>query len=124
MSEPAAVPLDPAEERKLRRLKAVVIILGVLIVLGLIALVFGIIWRSSGKTAAPPAGTTPAPVLTSGSGVAARLSLPEGTNVVDMDLDGNRILLRTRSISGDEEFIIYDAAKNQIIARVALEREP
>jgi hypothetical protein len=124
MSEPA-VPLDPAEERKLRRLKAVVIILGVAIVLGLIALVFGIIWRSSSKkTAATPAGESAAPVLTSGSGVSARLSLPEGTNVVDMDLDGNRILLRTRSIAGDEEFIIYDAAKNQIVARVAVEREP
>jgi hypothetical protein len=56
--------------------------------------------------------------------VAARLSLPPGTNVVDMDLDGNRILLRTRSIAGDEEFIIYDAAKNQVVSRVMVERSP
>jgi hypothetical protein len=123
MSEPA-VPLDPLAERNLRRLKAVVIILGVMIVIGLFALVAGIIWKSSPKPAAPSAGEPAAPILTSGSGAAARLSLAPGTNVVDMDLDGNRILLRTRSVDGDEEFIIYDAAKNQVVSRVMLERSP
>ena len=116
MSEPA-VPLDPAAERNLRRLKAVVIILGVFLVLGLLALVAGIIWKASkpkGVSAAEPAA------LASG---APGLSLPINGTVTDMDLDGNRILLRVRSADG-EELIVYDVAKGQIVTRVRLERAP
>jgi hypothetical protein len=124
MSEPA-IPLSPTEERNLRRLKLVVIILGVMIVLGLIGLVVGIIWKASSPKVSPSLATEASAVgPATGGGARARLPIPQGANLVDMDLDGNRILLRLRSVAGEEELIIYDAAKNQVVSRVVLEPTP
>jgi hypothetical protein len=81
-------------------------------------LVAGIVWRSS-RAPRPEAVDTQAQA----AATAPTVTLPLSGSVTDMDLDGNRILLRVRSQEG-EELIIYDAAKGQIVTRIELKRTP
>lgn len=120
MSDPAA-PADPSSARTLRTMKAVVILLGVLIVLGLFALVAGIIWKSSKPKPAEVEAPPPAQVVTlptNGTGPLS-LPLPQGATISEMALDGDRVALQIKSIEG-EELIVIDIAQGKVIGRVRL----
>jgi hypothetical protein len=87
-----------------RLLLRVVYIMGIILALLFVALVGGIIWKSTKKTES-----------TSLAGPAVvELGLPAGTAVQSMQLDGDRL-----AISTGAEIIIVDIRKNAIISRIA-----
>lgn len=92
-------------EPNLRALKVIVIGLGVVIVVGLGALIVGIVNRAGG-------GGSDAPV-------AAQFTLPPNAEVLEMDLDGDRLALRYR-VNGVQSILLFDARSGKAVATVAL----
>ncbi|MBI3676588.1 MAG: hypothetical protein HY243_08210 [Proteobacteria bacterium] len=87
-----------------RGLKAVVIILGVLIVLGLGALVTGMILKFNGKS-------RPA------SGEGETFALAPGSAIVSSEVSGSRLILRVKNETG-EEIDIVDTQDGHLISRI------
>jgi hypothetical protein len=88
---------------------ALVIILGVLILLGVVALILGAVLRAGKRASAdiPYAATVLAP----------------GERVESTQLDGNRILLRLSGPSG-EELVVLEAATGHVLGRIAINAKP
>jgi hypothetical protein len=92
----------PASAKLLLR---VVYIMGIILALLFVALVGGIIWKST-KKAESTGSTGPALV---------ELGLPAGTAVQSMQLDGERL-----AISTGAEIIIVDIRKNAIVSKIVI----
>ncbi len=88
---------------------AVVIILGVLIVVGVIALITTAVLRAGNRA--------PANAI-----YAASVAAP-GERIESTQLDGNRILLRLSGPNG-EELVVLDAASGRTIGRIAVATRP
>jgi hypothetical protein len=84
-------------------LKAVVIVLGALIVIALGVLVVGLAIRFSGHG---PSG-----------GVSAGYTLPAGATVIEMQTQPNRLVLRVRTGVGEEVDII-DTTDGHLVSQV------
>lgn len=101
------VPATPASHRGLL---ALVIVLGVLIMIGVVALIAGAV-MGAGRRGADAPGT---PYLTSVPAPGARIESAE--------IQGNRILMR---LTGNgEELVILDAASGRLLGRIRLEAGP
>ena len=94
----AEVP--PSAKRMLR----VVYIMGVILVLLFLTLIGAIIWKAARKPAVPPV-----PVAT-----ALSLGLPQGTDLREAQIDGDRLVINT-----GREVIVIDLRKNAIISRIS-----
>jgi hypothetical protein len=92
-----------------RGLLALVIILGILILVGVGALIAGAVLR---------AGNRPA----SAQSYAATVLAP-GERIESTQLDGNRILLRLSGPNGDE-LVVLDAGSGRVIGRIAVTSRP
>jgi hypothetical protein len=92
-------------EQNIRALKVIVIVLGVVIVLGLGALVVGIARQASRGGEAGP--------------VAATFALPAGAEVLEMDLDGDRLAIRFRA-NGVQSIQLFDARTGKPVSTVTL----
>ena len=90
-----------------RALKAVVIILGILILLALGALVAGVL-LGTGRRA--PAGDAAYQVT---------LPAPAGARIGEATVDGNRLLLRLEG-QNSSELVILDAPSGRVIGRISL----
>jgi len=94
----------------MRALKLLVVVMGVLLVAGVIALGVAITVRvqrgPSGETAALP----------------LHLSLPEGAHVAAAELAGDRILVRLTLSDGGEELLLLNARTGAEIAVIATPR--
>lgn len=82
----------------------VVYIMGVVLVLLFLTLIGAIIWKAARKPAVPP---VPAPSALS-------LGLPQGTDLRDAQLDGDKLVINT-----GREVIVIDLRKNAIISRIS-----
>jgi len=85
-------------------LKAVVIVLGALIVIALGVLVVGLIVRFSSRG---PSGT----------GAGTRFTLPAGAKVIEMQTQPSRLVLHVRTEAGEEVDII-DTADGHLVSQV------
>ena len=96
----------PATPASYRGLLALVIVLGVLIVIGVGALVAGAILGAGRRAdiAAPYVTAVPAP----------------GARIESAEMQGNRILMRLTGGEGDE-LLILDAASGRLLGRIHLE---
>ena len=92
-----------------RGLLALVIILGVLIVFGVVALITAAVLRAANRT---PAGQ---PYAASVVGIDEKIESSE--------LDGNRILLTLAGPRG-EELVVLDASSGQVLGRIAVKTRP
>jgi len=92
-----------------RGLLALVITLGVLILLGVGALIAGAMLRAGNRA---PSGTA----------YAANVLAP-GERIESTQLDGNRILLRLSGPNGDE-LVVLDAGSGRVIGRIAVNTRP
>lgn len=97
------IPQAGSQGTSNRLLKAVVIVLGALIVIALGVLVIGLVFRFSGHGASSPAGT--------------RYALPSGAKIVEMQTQPNRLILHVRTGAGEEVDII-DTADGHLISQV------
>jgi hypothetical protein len=92
----------------MRALKAAVIVMGVLIVLGVTAIVITIVSRSMGPGAA--AGSAAAQVL---------LDEPEGTRIAGTSLATDRLAVQLQG-GGADRVVLVDTHAGRVIARIAL----
>lgn len=83
-------------------LRAVVIVLGVLIVIALGVLVTGLVMKFStnSRSAGPPA-----------------LALPRGAKILEMHAQPNRLILRIRA-SGEDEILVVDTGDGHLVTRI------
>jgi hypothetical protein len=95
---------------KHRAAVAAVIILSILIVLALIALVVGAIFKFGNapgkKPASAPAATTSQP-----------FSLPAGARIISNETQGNRLILRVRNGAAEDIYIV-DTSDGHLISRI------
>ncbi len=103
---PGGAPaLSEAEQRQIRVLKGIVIGLGVLIILGLGALIAAVVLRASANTeTASPAD--------------AMLELPAGGRVADMRLDGQVLVLLLEGADGEQELVVLHLRRGEILRRI------
>ncbi len=106
----------------MRGLKVLVIVLGVLLVAGIVALGFAVQYRmnhprptpaESRASAAPDIGSAGAPR-------ALTLDLPQGARVVGAEASGDRLVVRVELAVGSEELIIVNLVTGAPVATVTL----
>ena len=86
-------PLDPAIEAVRKRLaRLMVVSIGIMMV-GLLAVLGAIVYKTTGRTAVS---------VTNGT-----FAVPAGMVVVDQSLDGDRMALRLRSADGTETIMLF-----------------
>lgn len=95
---------DPRAAATYRATKAVVIILGVLIVIALIALVVGVGFKLAGRHGGRGAE-------------AATATLPPGAKITAIETSGNRLILGLHTGEGDEVDIV-DTDSGHLVARI------
>lgn len=107
--------------------KASVIIMGLLIVLGMGLLVYGFATRL-GKAPSDGEAADTAPLVPTtgqvGSFGDVHVSLAAGEIVLHMQAEGARLLLRTKLADGTENIRVYDLATGEALGRFVLERAP
>lgn len=96
----------------MRWLKALVIGMAVLIVVGTAVIAVTLARRSAGDGAAADGAAT--------SSAPARLALPAGARVIETALDGDRLALRIALAGGGERIVIIDARTGRRVAAVDL----
>ncbi len=89
----------------LKFLEAAVYIMGGLLVLMLVGLIGGIIWKVTHRGETPPVETK-----------LLDLGLAAGAQVQAMELDGDRLAINTGG-----EIIVVDIRKNAVISRIAID---
>lgn len=107
-----------AAPANIRVLKGVVIGLGLLIVIGVVALIVGLFWRASrmGEGAAP----APVAVPTALSGP---VSLPRGSEITDMTSAGDRVVLRLRLNDGSTRLLFVDPRAARVAGQLDLKAD-
>jgi len=121
MSDPLSQDtLSDAELRRIRILKTIVITLGILIVLGVIGLAAGLVYRANqlGDNTETPPNTEQAPIRDSSTLETLNLPLPAGAKVLQSDLDGALILIRWTEQSGKEHIWVVDLNSGRVIRRI------
>ena len=108
MTDKQEIPLDDQQHEVkqpgLKFLEAAVYIMGGLLVLMLLGLIGGILWKATHRVEPPP----PQAQL-------INLGLAAGTDAKTMTLDGDRLAINTGA-----EIIVIDIRKNAVIARIVL----
>ena len=112
-------PLDPAMEKVRRKMiRLLAISIGVMMA-GLMAVLFAIVYKMNSK----PAGLAAETALALPQGteeIAGTIALPEGAQINSQSLSGNRILLDLSLPDGKRELAIFDMGANRIVARYTL----
>jgi hypothetical protein len=90
-------------------LKVLVVVLGLLIVVGIAAIIYGVATRLDLKSGAS------APV-------AGRIALPAGGKIVDMTAAGDRLVLRVALPDATERLLVVDLAHGRQIGALELVR--
>ncbi|MGD9785472.1 MAG: DUF6476 family protein [Hyphomicrobiaceae bacterium] len=101
----------PDDAPGLRGMKWAVIVMGVILIVGFMAIVARIVYLTSRMGASGP---LPAE---------ATLNLPAGTVIRSMSLDGQRLAIETDAVgSSPPAIIIYDIGSGRVLSQIRLER--
>lgn len=114
-SAATAGQLSPAG---VRALKIAIVVMGVMIVLGLVAVVGRIIYLAGKSPSQAAVSVVPAAGL-----VEARIALPAGAVVRHLALEGPRIAVHYETSAGPS-LAVFDWATGKALARLAIEPEP
>ena len=121
---PSLPPLSEAEERKIRILKAVVVILGILIVVTLLGLVGGMVYNANKEESKAETktviATETAPVsLPSGD---LQIDLPSGAIIQETRVNGNQMTLRWKhpDSSGEQAIWLIDLKSGAVVKKIRI----
>ena len=98
----------------LRALKLLVVVMGVLLVAGVVALVVAIAARLSHRAPALPATAFTAPPIT----------LPHGAKIETMSAGTDRIVLQVDLVDGSVEMVVIDLATGRLVGVIPLREAP
>jgi hypothetical protein len=105
----------------MRALKVLVIVMGVLLVAGVIALGFAVQYRLNHPRQAPSGSSGAAAAIgPAGAPSATTLDLPQGARVVGAEASGDRLVVRVELAGGSEELIIVNLVTGAPVATVTL----
>jgi hypothetical protein len=107
----------------MRALKVLVIVMGVLLVAGIIALGFAVQYRMNHPRPAPATAAAPA-IGPAAVPNAMTIDLPQGARVVGAEASGDRLVVRVELAAGSEELIVVNLATGLPIATVTLRPKP
>lgn len=106
----------------MKALNALVVVMGVLIVAGLVLVAYGMAKRLGGpgglERAARPADSPPAAFGD------LDLTLPPGSEVVDMVVADRRLVLRVETREGGQRLYVLDPSTGALIGTIALNPAP
>jgi hypothetical protein len=108
--------------KQLRILKASVIIMGVMLVVGFGLLLVGIYLQAT-KIGKAPAARPPAAATANSAPSALPLAVAPGTEVADAYADQGRLILHLKR-GGESEFAVIDLATGRELQRIRLEPNP
>lgn len=108
-------PLSPAG---VRALKIAIVVMGVMIVLGLVAVVARIIYLAGQSPSQATVSVVPAAGLAE-----ARIALPAGAVVRHLAIDGPRVAVHYETTSGPG-LAVFDWSTGKPLARLAIDPEP
>lgn len=126
MSRPAIEeedkPLDPSVERVRRKLVRFFIInLGLLLV-ALMAVIGGIVYKS--RTAEPAAAVVGGEIpVAAGSQLSGDIVLPAGAKIASQSLSGNRISIDAELADGSHTIYVYDIVQRRLIGQFAVKAQ-
>lgn len=103
--------------------KALVILMGVLIVLGMGLLVYGFVMRIGKAPTADPAGDSAPLVPLSGTASGfgdVTVAFEEGEILLDMQADASRLLLRSKASDGTEIIRVFDLSTGKAMGRFVI----
>ena len=112
------VPGTVFTPRQVKALKIAVIVMGLLLVGGFALVLGAIVYQASRLGQDVPA--TSDDVVSDRS--ATQVTVPQGSNVTAMDLDGGRLALHLNGSNGPE-VIVLDLASGKVLARITLKPE-
>lgn len=95
----------------MRALKILVVVLGVMLVLGTVALVVAVVNRVNHPQAVP-------------SIAASEIDLPAGARVSGSETSGDRLVVRVALPDGAEELLIFNLTTGARVASVILQPKP
>lgn len=112
-------PLDPAMEKVRRKMiRLLAISIGVMMA-GLMAVLFAIVYKMNSRPDGMPAET--AVTIPQGTEeIAGTIALPEGARINGQSLSGNRIMLDLSLPDGKRELAVFDMGTNRFVARYML----
>ena len=109
-NEDAAPPPAP------RALKVAVIVMGVILIVGFIAVFTTIAYRIANPRAAAPAGEA-------GAGFETAVAIPPGAEVTGMEIADGLALVTLRAADGSTVVVVLDPAKGRTLGRFTLQPE-
>ncbi len=109
------------EGRGLRALKVAVVVMGVMIVIAVVGLVAGVVFKLRARPATRAAVPVAAAVPTEGGAALTVLDEPAGTRVVAVVAAGPRLALSLQG-GGPDRVVLLDPASGTVTARVSLAR--
>jgi hypothetical protein len=105
----------------MRALKAFVIGMAVLLSIGVTVVVVAIIQRAQDVGEPAPDAT---PEVSLPAFDTSRLTLPAGSEIVDMVAEGDRLVLRLKRLDGGEQLVFIDMRSGRTLGTLSVERQP
>lgn len=103
-------PLDPAVERIQARLRRLILVSGSTLGIGILAVVFAVVWRVSHLDSRRTTGGEP---------WSAVAELPAGAEILSTDVDGDRLIVTTKG-SGGPAVVVFDLATGRRLGTTTL----
>ncbi|MDH5556490.1 MAG: hypothetical protein OEZ03_04020 [Alphaproteobacteria bacterium] len=113
----------------MQALKSLVIFLGVLIVIGMGVLAYGIMlkfekWQAKkDEEASPPSISAPAPVITGAWTGDLRVTVPAGARVSETIVADGRMIVRLSLADDSQRFLIFDLGTGRQLGAIDLQPE-
>ncbi len=112
-------PLDPAMEKVRRKMVRLLVVSIGIMMAGVMALLFAIVYKINNKSAKPVAATDVS-IPQGKVEMTGTIVLPEGAQINSHSFSANQILLDLTLGDGSREMALYDIAQGRIIAHYKL----
>lgn len=113
-------PLDPAFEKVRRKMVRLLIISSSVIILGLMAVVYSIVYRVN-RIEQPASATTAGPATQDVIPAAQQsITLPTGFSIESTSMSGNRVLLFGTAADGRKRIIVHDIDTGKTVTEIDL----
>lgn len=110
-------PLDPAVERVQQRLRRLMLISGLTLGVGMIAVFAGVAYRVMTIEPGPPVAVAPGAALALGR---SALGVAAEARLISTSLDGDRVALTFAEAAG-ETIVVVDVRSGIVVARLRVE---